>query len=252
MGWHCEVDFSTAVKRYSTLTPMDGVRYSSTMDLRQKILDRIAAQSTSVRDVSLRAKLSAGGLRDFLAGRSSSLKVDTLEKVASALDTPLHELLPGGSGGAVDIPITHEVAAGAWRAVDEARQAKIGTVTVPGPLAFPSARHWAELVRGESMNRIIPDGARVHVVDAVAIGYAPRHGDIVVVVRRRAQGAFEERSLKQVRLASSAVSLWPCSHSPDWQAPLTLDGGPQGDETSEIEIVGLVLGAYLPLNNLPA
>jgi hypothetical protein len=86
----------------------------------------------------------------------------------------------------------------------------------------------------------------------VAIGYAPRHGDIVVVVRRRAQGAFEERSLKQVRLASSAVSLWPCSHSPDWQAPLTLDGGPQGDETSEIEIVGLVLGAYLPLNNLPA
>ncbi|MCA6343512.1 helix-turn-helix domain-containing protein, partial [Phenylobacterium sp.] len=101
MGWHCEVDFSTVVKRYSPLTPMDGVRYSSTMDLRQKILDRIAAQSTSVRDVSLRAKLSAGGLRDFLAGRSSSLKVDTLEKVASALDTPLHELLPGGSGGAV-------------------------------------------------------------------------------------------------------------------------------------------------------
>jgi len=222
------------------------------MDLRQKILDRIAAQHTSVRDVSLRAKLSAGGLRDFLAGRSSSLKVDTLEKVATALDLPLHELLPGGSSGAVELPITHEVAAGTWRAVDEARQAMIGTVTVPGPLAFPSALHWSELVRGESMNRIIPDGARVHVVDAAAIGYAPRHGDIVVVVRRRAQGAFEERSLKQVRLAGSTVSLWPSSHSPDWQAPLTLDGGPQGDETSEIEIIGLVLGAYLPLNNIAA
>lgn len=250
MGVHCEVDFSTTVKGFSALTPQGDVRYSSTMDLRQKILDRIAERNTSVRDVSLKAGLSSGGLRDFLAGRSSSLKVDTLEKIAAALDLGLHELLPGASGGSIELPVTHEVAAGTWRAVDEVRQAIIGTVTVPGPLTFPTANHWAELVRGESMNRLIPDGARVHVVDAAEIGYAPRHGDIVVVVRRRAQGAFEERSLKQVRLTGSAVSLWPCSHNPDWQAPLTLDGGVQGDETSEIEIVGLVLGAYLPLNNL--
>lgn len=250
MGLHCEVDFSTTVKRYSALTAMQAVRYSSTMDLRQKILARIVGRNTSVRDVSLKAGLSAGGLRDFLAGRSSSLKVDTLEKVAAALDLPLHELLPGEPGGTVDLPVTHEVAAGTWRAVDEARQAVIGTVAVPGPVPYPLAPHWAELVRGESMNRIIPDGARVHVVEAAAIGYAPRHGDIVVVVRRRAQGAFEERSLKQVRLAGATVSLWPCSHSPDWQAPLPLDGGPQGDETSEIEIAGLVLGAYLPLDKL--
>lgn len=243
------MDFSTVVKRYSALTRRETVGYLSTMSLRDRIQARIAERNMSVRDVSLKADLSAGGLRDFLAGRSTSLKVDTLVKVARVLELPLSALLLDDSPAAVDLPITHEVAAGAWRAVDELRQTTLGSLAVPGPLPHPSARHWAERVRGDSMNRIIPDGSRVHVVDAGGIGYAPRHGDIVVVVRRRAQGAFEERSLKQVRYQGATVSLWPCSLSPEWQEPLSLDGGALGDETSEIELVGLVVGAYLPLDN---
>lgn len=245
------MDFSTTVKRYSALTTGNRLGYLSTMSLRDRIQARIAERNTTVRDVSLKAGLSAGGLRDFLAGRSASLKVDTLEKVARVLELPLSALLLDDTPASVELPVTHEVAAGAWRAVDELRQAPLGTLPVAGPLTYPSARHWGELVRGDSMNRIIPDGARVHVVDATDIGYAPRHGDIVVVVRRRAQGAFEERSLKQVRYQGATPSLWPCSLSPAWQEPLPLDGGALADDTSEIELVGLVLGAYLPLD-MPA
>lgn len=95
------------------------------------------------------------------------------------------------------------------------------------------------------MDRMLPHGALIHVVDAIAMGYAPTHDDLVVVVRRRAQGAFVERSVKQVALTPDGVELWPRSHNPRWSTPLTMRDGMNDHEDAEVEIAGKVVQAYI-------
>lgn len=111
----------------------------------------------------------------------------------------------------------------------------------PDP-AYEGWGQWLELVVGDSVDKMIPDGGYAHVVDAIEMGYAPRPGDLVVVERRRNSGQLRERSIKQVRLGERGVELWPISHNPLWASPLLVSGG--DEDHTEVEIVGLVIGAY--------
>jgi hypothetical protein len=124
---------------------------------------------------------------------------------------------------------------------------QMGTASITTPKIAPYAEfpQWLERVRGESMNKVLPDGCLAHVVDAIALGYTPRHEDLVVVVRRRAQGSFEERSIKQVALTPEGPQLWPRSYDPRWTEPLSLTNGVSADQDLEVEIVGKVVRAYM-------
>lgn len=140
------------------------------------------------------------------------------------------------------LPVRYRVQAGAWIEVDYADQdfPSPPRAVRPDP-QFGEWPQWLELVVGDSVNREIPEGHFAHVVDAVEMGYAPQDGDFVVVERRREQGRFRERSIKQIEINARGVELWPRSHNPIWDKPLQLAFDEEG---VEVEIVGLVVGAY--------
>lgn len=144
----------------------------------------------------------------------------------------------------VRLPIRFTVAAGAWEPVEEWRDEPLGFGEAHKLSAYEAFPQWLEKVSGDSYNQKIPDGSLIHVVDAVAMGYAPKHGDTVVVVRRRAQGSFLERSVKEVVLTPFGTELWPRSFNPKWDQPLNYTRETKPGEDVEVEIVGKVVRAY--------
>lgn len=168
------------------------------------------------------------------------------ESMAINTDRVQRSTLAGVSS--IQLPVIHEVAAGAWRAEDEVRQDEpYGYYEAVVEPEYQDVRQWLELVRGQSMTRLgLTDGALVHVLDAIDLRYQPRHGDLVIVVRTRAQGAFVERSVKQVELTPTGVQLWGRSYDERYNVPLSLtDGLPDGADDVSVQIVGKVLRAYI-------
>jgi hypothetical protein len=212
-------------------------------------------------------------LRNFGRGKSRSLRGDSLlglanllgrsmDEVAGALGIPVPPGLrdsagsPGFESGYApealrrapvrsgpQLPVRYVVQAGHWIEHDELAQERIASPPVTADPNFPPGAQWLELVRGDSADLFYPEGVFVHVVDAIEIGYAPRHEDFVVVQRTRDEGAFIERSLKQVAKKGRKIELWPRSRNPKWKAPLDISDSRENDV---VEIAALVLGGYLP------
>lgn len=148
------------------------------------------------------------------------------------------------------LPIRFKVAAGAWEPVDDVQDAPIGYWEAYALPAYRGVSQWLERVVGDSYNQRVPEGSLIHVIDALEIGYAPRHGDTVVVTRTRAQGAFVERTIKEVVLTPVGVELWPRSYNPRWNQPLSLTDGANGADDVEVRIVGKVVRAYQDFGGL--
>ncbi|WP_433956354.1 S24 family peptidase [Brevundimonas bullata] len=211
----------------------------------------LAERKRSARDVSRSAGLGETALKDILQGRSRSPSINTLSLIAAELDVPLSEFASVDEGLAparsrqiapAYLPVRHRVAAGLWLSVEEYAQ----DFPEPPQAVVPDSRYaewpqWLEVVDGDSMNLVVPAGRYVHVVDALEMGYAPRSGDIVVVERRRMGGHMRERTLKEVQIGGQGVELWPRSSDPKYQTPLALA---DADETTEVQIVGKVIGVY--------
>jgi hypothetical protein len=145
----------------------------------------------------------------------------------------------------VFLPVRYRVQAGTWYENDGYAQTFVqehSYPVMPDP-RFADWPQWLEEVHGDSANLRVPDGYLAHVVDAVEMGYAVKDGDWVVVERRRAGGALRERTIKQVAVKNGAIELWPRSTNPKWSDPLTILPD-RHDEDVEVEIVGLVIGAY--------
>lgn len=204
--------------------------------------------------LTVRAWAAAAGVAPSTIHRA--LKADyefvtssrTLARLASAADVP-----PPDTGsvepvtvGARFLPIRYEVGAGLWQEVTEA-QAFIGVGPVVPDPSYTGFPQWLERVNGDSMDREYRAGELIHVVDALALGYVPRHGDHVVLVRRRNDGSEMERTVKEVvrPAGNKPVEFWPRSTNPRWNAPIRLDPETP-DDTSEVEVAGLVIGSYRP------
>lgn len=142
------------------------------------------------------------------------------------------------------LPVRYSVQAGHWIENDaEIPPEQITLAVLPDP-RFEQFPQWLEKVVGDSADLKIPPGNYAHVVDAIELGYAPRNGDWVVVERRRQQQGTRERSIKQIEVTrNGAITLCPRSRNPKWSEPMVLAAGADGDDT-EVEIVGLVIGAY--------
>lgn len=141
------------------------------------------------------------------------------------------------------LPIRDAVRAGAWLAIDDMDQSPQRLSTTARDPRYPTADQWLAPVMGDSMNeRGILDGDMVHIVDATAIGYYPRSGDVVEVERVRFQGSERELTLKEVEVAADGLLLWPRSTNPKWRDPIRLaDGFCEGDDEAFVRIRGLML-----------
>ena len=147
------------------------------------------------------------------------------------------------------LPVRYSVQAGLWYEIDAEEPPEHRSVAVAPHPAFERFPQWLEKVVGDSVDLKIPAGHYAHVVDAQEMGYAPRHGDWVVVERRRDQGCVRERTIKQIEMSEGRVALWPRSRNPKWSEPVDLAAGARPGDT-EVQIVGLVIGAYDPDFNI--
>lgn len=236
---------------------------------RQALRELVQLSGKSARKISLDANLGATAIRDILSGKSRDPGLGTLAAIAGELHVPLERLLEGDgaepAAAAQDgriapsfLHVRHRARAGHWYEIETEEPPVQGSFAVAPDPRFSRWPQWLEQVEGDSANKKIPAGHYAHVVDAIEMGYAPRHDDWVIVERRRDQGATRERSIKQVVIRpDGAVELWPRSTNPKWSQPLRLNTGharivsvggvtPESGEEIEVEIVGLVIGAYDP------
>lgn len=143
------------------------------------------------------------------------------------------------------LPIRYEVAASGFVPREELAQAPIGFQTVPAIRGYERHPQWLERVISDSMDRLLPVGSLIHVIDAHSLRYRPRHGDIVVVERERRDGSLVERTVKQVAIEGDTVELWPRSHNQRWQRAVELHDGTDPDEEFLVQIVGRVMQSYM-------
>jgi transcriptional regulator with XRE-family HTH domain len=179
-----------------------------------------------------------------------AVKFQTLQDLSQQTGVPLPASLLsarkeglGRGPSELRLPIRYEVAAGGFLRRDEFPQTPYGFRVVKSVRPYEHAEQWLERVVSDSMNRLIPEGWLVHVVDAIGIHYRPRHDDVVIVERSHAQGAFVERTVKQVALTPQGAEFWPRSHNPRWAKPISLVEGDEAEDVT-VEVVGLVIRAY--------
>lgn len=213
--------------------------------IREWLLVVMAEKGLSVSDWAAAAGVARTTIaRPIKAGYPFVTSSRTLAKLARAAGAEAPDFRQPSEAQIVPLflPVRYRVQAGHWLEIDYAEQdfPAPPRAVRPDP-SYGAWPQWLELVIGDSVDREIPPGHFAHVVDAIEMGYAPQDGDFVVVERRRDQGRLRERSIKQVSINGRGVELWPRSHNPAWNQPLALAAAGDG---VEVEIVGLVIGAY--------
>ncbi|HRE44065.1 MAG TPA: helix-turn-helix domain-containing protein [Terricaulis sp.] len=226
----------------------------------------------SLTELARLAGLNPTYVRQWLSGKSQNPQASKLQQVADVLGVSLGDLMTPPLAGEAEqakvlgelldqvrsggppratlasgqpLPVRFAVQAGAWLERDDLVQVPKRGPPVSADPYYPADAQWLELVRGDSMDLFYPEGAWVHVVDAITIGYKPRSEDFVTIERKRQQGGIIERSLKQIEIRRGGkVELWPRSRNPRWNGPLPL--GEPLDVDDEVRIAALVIGGYLP------
>lgn len=180
------------------------------------------------------------------------IRFSTLQELSEKTGVPLPSSLveadvpaPSAAASEIKLPIKYEVAASGFVPRDELAQEPLGFRTVPSIPGYERHPQWLERVISDSMDRMLPVGCLIHVVDAKSLRYRARHGDIVVVERERLDGSLVERTVKQIAIEGDVVELWPRSHNPRWQRAVEMRDGTSEDEDFSVTIVGRVLQSYM-------
>jgi phage repressor protein C with HTH and peptisase S24 domain len=139
------------------------------------------------------------------------------------------------------LPVRYMVAAGLWAEQDFVHDVPHGEVPMVEDRAYAGVEQWAELIKGESMNRHYRDGDYVHVVSTIALRYEAEPGDHVIVVRTD-PGGRTERTCKVVDVVDGRRIVRGDSTNPIWNEPVDVEADPK----STVEILGLVIGSYRP------
>lgn len=163
-----------------------------------------------------------------------------LEKHARATSkVPFPEATP-----TTRIPVKGEVQAGYWVEAQELLAEEQYIVHYDLPEIYKGFPVFALKVRGQSINRILPDGSHAICIKLYDWNEQPIDGDYVVVQQQNPQGLVEA-TIKRLRIDSDGVRwLWPASDSPEHQAPIRMNG-----TEDEVEIWAIVIGAQANLLN---
>lgn len=131
-----------------------------------------------------------------------------------------------------------EVAAGVWRESFEwPADERVPVLMLPDE-RYVGIDRFALKVRGDSMNKLYPDGSFVVYVRFQDIGRGPRSGERVVALRHR--HGLTEATVKEYHKDNQAQRwLIPWSTNPAHQS-LLMD---QADDGEMLDVIGLVVGS---------
>lgn len=195
--------------------------------------DRLEALGLSERKACLMAGLKVDAIRTIRRGNAP--KVETLSALAPILKLPRQYLfemvLPADNAGPPAMPISlatvfvrGSVEAGVWREAIEWHEDDWYSVTAPSDDRYPGIERFGLLVRGNSMDRIYPEGTILVCVRFADIARSPEPGDRVICLRRSRTGEYEA-TVKEYDLdAQGRHVLWPRSTQPEYQTPIILTG----------------------------
>jgi transcriptional regulator with XRE-family HTH domain len=225
------------------------------MDLPSKLKRLMEEKGLNPFSIAKEADLKEDTVRDILRGKNKEPGAFKLFKVAQVLETSVEELFaeegqlpaarPSVGGKEILLPVAHHCKAGSFLEEDEISQVEPRLEPAEFFPAYARWPQWLEVVDGDSIDKLIPSGALIHVVDAQAMGYAPVTDDIVVVQRSRLGGMLRERTVKQVEVTNEGIKLWPRSHNPKYQSPVDITEYADNDDGVTVTIVGKVLQAYI-------
>lgn len=233
--------------RKRTSRPLTLAEMDAAESIRQWLLTTSAAKGVSLAEWAKRAGIAPSTVqRAAKPGYQFVTSSRTLAKLADAMDvtppqvsiTPINLDRPE----LAYLPVRYEVGAGVWRNVDYNNQDIGESSAVAADPAFAGFEQWLERIVGDSMDLEYLPGTLLHVVDAIAIGYAPRTGDHVVIERTQ-DGGLAERSVKEVLVTPNGIQLLARSTNPRWNAPIDFSEG-RDQEHFEVSIAAFVLGSY--------
>ena len=128
----------------------------------------IKQRGSSARAVSLAVGTNDSLVKDMLGAKSSNPRMDSLIKVAEQLGYPVSHFLKGSEEApppplperskARPIPVVSWVAAGRLAEPGAQLPAETETIEISG---LPAGDYFGTRARGDSMNRIAPDGALI-------------------------------------------------------------------------------------------
>lgn len=125
--------------------------------------------------------------------------------------------------GTIMVPVVGHVAAGAWRALDEALPGE-DPIPVYG-LNNQFLNPKAVIVQGKSMDRVFRPGTRLITVsphDFIKAGYAIV-SELYVVAEQVNQDGHYEATVKQLEIQQDGAHwLWPRSTDPNFQQPIKI------------------------------
>ena len=239
--------------------------------LLQRIKDSLAAVGLSERKALLmcRERNPEVGL-DFIRDmrrRGHDPKVGKLTVLAEVLQVPL-TYLTDALGAEPDegdrlpavlervsttrVPVRGVLQAGLWQSDFESYDVdRVEYVDIGVDHRFPGVERSAFRVRGDSMDRLYPEGTIVIVATYGDLGMSPADGDKVVVIRD--VDGNQEATIKQLEIRDGrTAALWPRSSNPQHSAAIILPDLKAlldfaGDYTHhEYQIAGRVIQSLRP------
>jgi SOS-response transcriptional repressor LexA len=217
--------------------------------LKKRIRERMDLLGINALQTAKKSGLGDSFVRDILRGKTRNPSAANLAKLAVALETTADALM--GQAGETptqieEVPVTglevvSDVQAGSWLEVTELDDADHEVIPVAHDPRFPHARQYALRIRGDSMDLEYPEGCFVTCVDFWDSGIAMREGLHVHVERNRDNGQLVEITIKAIERRDGVWFLVPLSSNPRWTAVAV-----EGDETTKVDIKGLVTGSWKP------
>lgn len=214
--------------------------------------DRLAETGKTAKGLADALGLPSARVHEMIGG-TRQIRATEVAPMAAYLDWPEIAVLAKLSGGAVSpvalgsVKVVGEVQAGVWREALEWPTEDHFVAPVGANPAFAHVRQFGLLVRGPSMNEIYPDGSIIVCANFMDLGFDPKPGNRVVVLRRSPHDHECEATVKELRRdAAGDYWLWPRSTDPNFQTPWKLRHELAVDDNEDVRIVALVTGSFRP------
>lgn len=239
-----------------------------------RITERLKALGMSERKACLTADVGLNSIRHIRV-RGHAPKPETLAKLANVLEVPASYFLEAAAEGhekskdpiepnkshfasVEKVYVKGFVQAGAWQDALEWPMTDWMSVYIPPDPRYMNVARFGLEVRGDSMNKVYPEGSIVIAVRLDDLGRLPRNGERVVVLSRCTNGnSAMEATIKKYQIDTQGRHiLWPESTDPLYQTPIILDDrakslGIDGHDADhgascDIEIYAVIIGSYRP------
>ena len=198
----------------------------------RRIDERLKATGLSERKACLNAGVGVNSIR-HIRKRDHAPKLPTLAALAAALGVASSYFTDAasdsGDAHAIALASVHiigAVQAGVWKEAIEWPAEDWFRVEIPADSRYPEIERFGLEVRGNSMNRLYPEGTIVIIARFGDLARAPNPGERVVVLTRSTSSGDYEATLKEFQVEEDGRRvLWPRSTDPDFQRPIILPDG---------------------------